>query len=727
MSSCFDVNVCFVSGVGSFCSFLAFWWSCSALSSFFPESLQGVVKAVGGLELVLATELDATGCLDLENAAPGPRVGVHFDEKRRYLRVHHDPCTTSERGVRRQVDRDRLPVGHESINDVGSELEHLVEHVAHSAREASPVSEDDQRKVFAVHVLDGLGGLKRRVRVPHLARLRHHDLLGVRSCGIGWVDLLHHVGSDGDHTHRHAPEPGPPGDDRLRPSFHQFHERALVEEARNPLARSSLSSGGCPRDEVLRVVGSLGRDEVHLSLHGIRGGHAHQLGLVLLVVVVVLVALRDPGGARAPLERELVAPVARHVREPLEALRHPVEVVLAHHVGDAVVVHHVDAAQLVVRRVHLPPQELVEREVPREEDGRAGPLLHDALPQPRQVGTDTHRATTAVRQREDLVVRDRRLSRDQTRATEVLHAQPVALADDVIDAVADGLGLIVLDPRARHGVLESLVVFLREEQVRRALGDIVLVPRDLEPVHQLLREPDPRPRVDREVQPRDPPLARAHRGEVEEDVLQDPERPRLRGDLVGDEDDVPPLGVEGRAEGHLPGDHGDVVLAHATVRLHELPVLQADAGDAVGGFGGVFGREHELLHSHDTLLRGCQSGVGPFLAQSDLEEGDEVVGVDGSHALGSLPLLLEGRVDGVWSVDSLAIEVAFGGTLFLIDFLVVLALLHVLVDDDLVPSGVGGDDEHLLSLGVLVFEGAGKLHRVDRQLAEQFRGVSLDQ
>lgn len=41
----------------------------------------------------------------------------------------------------------------------------------HAAREASPVSKDDEWQVFMVQVPDGLGCLVSRVRKPHLPRL----------------------------------------------------------------------------------------------------------------------------------------------------------------------------------------------------------------------------------------------------------------------------------------------------------------------------------------------------------------------------------------------------------------------------------------------------------------------------------------------------------------------------------------------------------------------------
>lgn len=52
----------------------------------------------------------------------------------------------------------------------------------HSAREASPVSEDHQREPFSVEVIDSLRSLKGRVREPHLASLLD-DLLGIKKTG----------------------------------------------------------------------------------------------------------------------------------------------------------------------------------------------------------------------------------------------------------------------------------------------------------------------------------------------------------------------------------------------------------------------------------------------------------------------------------------------------------------------------------------------------------------
>ena len=58
------------------------------------------------------------------------------------------------------------------------------------------------------------------------------------------------------------------------------------------------------------------------------------------------------------------------VAEPAEQPSHPVEVVPLRLVGDAVVVHDLDAAELRVRGVDLPAQELVQRAGTRQDDGR---------------------------------------------------------------------------------------------------------------------------------------------------------------------------------------------------------------------------------------------------------------------------------------------------------------------------------------------------------------------
>jgi hypothetical protein len=58
-----------------------------------------------------------------------------------------------------------------SASNVGPELDNLVEHVLHAAREATPVGQDDERQALPTEVVDGLRRLEGRVREPDLARL----------------------------------------------------------------------------------------------------------------------------------------------------------------------------------------------------------------------------------------------------------------------------------------------------------------------------------------------------------------------------------------------------------------------------------------------------------------------------------------------------------------------------------------------------------------------------
>ena len=88
--------------------------------------------------------------------------------------VDHDPGAAPEFCVGGYVDEDWLGAGAQLVHDVGAELEHLVEHVLHAAREAAPVGEHHDGQALVAEVLDGLCRLVRRVRVPHLARLRNH-------------------------------------------------------------------------------------------------------------------------------------------------------------------------------------------------------------------------------------------------------------------------------------------------------------------------------------------------------------------------------------------------------------------------------------------------------------------------------------------------------------------------------------------------------------------------
>ena len=81
---------------------------------------------------------------------------------------------------------------------------------------------------------------------------------------------------------------------------------------------------------------------------------------------------------------------------------------------------------MILRRVHLPPQKLVQSLVARQNDGA---LLHldDAPRQSVEVGPNTDASSSNVRQREGVRVGPRRLAGDRAAPSQVLDADAVNL------------------------------------------------------------------------------------------------------------------------------------------------------------------------------------------------------------------------------------------------------------------------------------------------------------
>mmetsp|Transcript_24056 Transcript_24056/g.72299 ORF Transcript_24056/g.72299 Transcript_24056/m.72299 type:complete len:381 (+) Transcript_24056:1327-2469(+) len=231
----------------------------------------------------------------------------------------------------------------------------------------------------------------------------------------------------------------------------------------------------------------------------------------------------------------------------------------------AVGVHDLRSAQLVLRRVDLPAQELVERLVAREDQRPLAHLDH-ARREAVQIRADAHGPARHVRQRERVRVSARRLARDGAGASQVLDADAVLRADDRVEREA--LLAAHFPIRALHGARgQRLVVRRREVQILVALLRVLLVdPRDFKLGLELLHEPDARARVARDVDARQAARPRVlGRGRVEL-VLLDPERPRLKRDVVRHQHDLPTARVLRRRHGAVPRDHADAVAARRPAR-----------------------------------------------------------------------------------------------------------------------------------------------------------------
>mmetsp|Transcript_18949 Transcript_18949/g.55656 ORF Transcript_18949/g.55656 Transcript_18949/m.55656 type:complete len:508 (+) Transcript_18949:408-1931(+) len=320
------------------------------------ELLNHRVVARHELEQVGLAELDVADARGLEDAAARVRLRVHLHHLLVDGRVHHHPRPSTQLAVRGNVDKDGRLVLAERVDDVGAVLEHLTKHVARAAREAAPVRKDEDGQLLAVvEVVESLRRLEGRVREPHLARLLQHHLRRGRVGRVRGDARLSEPRLHGDHAHGLAAEARASHDHRLAPLLLVLGPGALVEEAGE---RAAVRVDGAA-EEVARVVGRLGGLELDGAVHRVRGG----------------------------ARRRHVAVGLGHEAEPLDHLPHGLLVVRRAEVGDAVGQHDLRPAELVLARVHLAAEKLVERRKAREDDG-ALVLLDHALAEAVEVGAD---------------------------------------------------------------------------------------------------------------------------------------------------------------------------------------------------------------------------------------------------------------------------------------------------------------------------------------------------
>ena len=444
----------------------------------------------------------------------------------------------------------------------------------------------------------------------HLTGL--HDLLLVRERvgRVGGDDALDRARLDGDGAEGDAAEASAADDDRLRPPRERLLEGALVEEARQPAAVGLVRLAG---EEPARVVRALDRLVVDRAVPRVDRGE----------------------------DRERRAARLGHEREPLDDAEDALEVVGGREVRHAVLVHDLGAAELEVARVDLATEHLVERAGAREDD-RLALDLDGALAEADEVGADADRAGRDERDREDVVVRARRLAGDEARALERLDAEAVLEADDVGDLVPR---LAVLVDLGREDALVALVVELaellgREVQVLEALlGARGVDPRDAELVDELLGDAKAGARVGRQVDARQAELARELGHGEEVAVLVGAERADLERDVVGDGDDAAARRVLGRADREDPADHADVVGAgRARDLLRDAELV-----------------EDELLGDERLGGRRLADRL-PLLADRLAEQVGEVVRVRRADDVRLVALGLEPLLGRVGEVDRLEVE-----------------------------------------------------------------------
>ena len=411
---------------------------------------------------------------------------------------------------------------------------------------------------------------------------------------------------------------------------------------------------------------------------------------------------------------DLLGREARHVRQPAKDLLDAVLIVGGEQVRHAVGEHDLRPTQLVLGDVDLLAEQLVERREAREDDGPVG-HLDDALRQPVDVGADADRAARDVRERERLVVRRRRLAGDEPGAAQVLDADAVLLADNVVELEAllarlvDVLSVEGAVGEPRHVLLGQVEVLVPVRLVGR------VVPRDLEVGLELLRQADASARVGGDVQARDTRGARVLGDLVVKLVLLDAKGARLDGAVVGDDDEGATLRVLGRLERGVPADHADRV----------------DADDPLAGRDGVAVLEQLAGDEQVGRHRGGRAGGDgalPLLHERLLEQAEEVVGVRGADAARDGALGGERRGDGVrLEVAHLLVGLALAeGAVGLRGARDRVEVLDVPVRLEPLPAHARRDEADGLPLAAADIGVAAHLDLVDAELQEA-RGVLGDE
>mmetsp|Transcript_156783 Transcript_156783/g.500284 ORF Transcript_156783/g.500284 Transcript_156783/m.500284 type:complete len:550 (+) Transcript_156783:401-2050(+) len=471
-------------------------------------------------DLLVLLEDDLGGTRRLQDAAASVDVREHFDRLLVDLRVQHDPSTTSQLSVWRDVDGHRMLVIHQSVDDHGTVLEHLCEHVAGATREATPVCEDDQGQALAaVEVPDRLRCLVGGVWVPHLAGLQLDNIPRSRLLRICWDVLLHAPGLDCDDADWQTAAPAAADDHGLAPAAHVLVEAALVAPSSLPRAVDLHAA-----EHVPGVVCRLSGPELDLAAHRVGGpDHWRQ---------------RHHGG--------------RHEGEPAHDGLDTILVVLHKLVRDTVWHHDVRTAELILRGVDLFPHEFVQG-LRACEDHRTLDHLDVPLAKPVEVRADAHTAARGVGQGEGLLICPASLARDQAAALQALDTDAALRGGQILadDGIQHMPRLAIHCDRVRLHRLrrELLVLVIGDVKVLEALHRVVLVdPGHLNNGLQLLNTADPCAGIAGDVDPGDALGPGKLGGLVKELVLDGAEGTTLNCDVVADEDDLAAIGVLGRVQ-----------------------------------------------------------------------------------------------------------------------------------------------------------------------------------
>mmetsp|Transcript_21658 Transcript_21658/g.60466 ORF Transcript_21658/g.60466 Transcript_21658/m.60466 type:complete len:588 (+) Transcript_21658:183-1946(+) len=449
--------------------------------------LQLGVEAVHHFIALLVPEFHLDDASWLEDAAARIDVCVHLHSIGIDGWVNDNPRATAKLSERRDVDKDRVLVLDERVNDLRAKLQHLLVHVARATRETTPIGKDNERQIFpAVEITYRRRGLESAVWEPNLPGLRLHDLLARRVgrvCGHDAVDVarLHCDHPHGDPAklptaHNHA----------LAPTRQVLLEGAFVEETRE-LSRAC--------EHVPRVVWRFRRHERNITLGRVRGlDHWRRRPAILC-----------------------------NEREPIKDRADARLVALHQLMGHAIRNHDLWPPKLVLRGVNRFPKELVQS-AEACKDHRAIHHLDGALPEAVQVCTDSNRAPGDVGQSKHLVVGPRGLARDEAAALQVFDADAAsgglqALADDRLQRVVLRGSRRDL-ARFHDALIKALVVFFLKVEVLVALAGVrVIHPLYFDVRLQLLDEAHARTAVAGDINSRQAVDPRVLRSFLEEDVL----------------------------------------------------------------------------------------------------------------------------------------------------------------------------------------------------------------
>mmetsp|Transcript_7702 Transcript_7702/g.11931 ORF Transcript_7702/g.11931 Transcript_7702/m.11931 type:complete len:264 (-) Transcript_7702:1704-2495(-) len=135
------------------------------------------VESSHGFNLISLSVLDLTNSRRFKDTTSRFLISVHFHVSRVYCRIDDNPGSASKLTTRGNVDEDGLFVVTKRVDNLSTELQNLTIHISGSSRKASPVSKNDQRKIFTtVKVFNSLSSFVRGVREPNLSSLRFQGL-----------------------------------------------------------------------------------------------------------------------------------------------------------------------------------------------------------------------------------------------------------------------------------------------------------------------------------------------------------------------------------------------------------------------------------------------------------------------------------------------------------------------------------------------------------------------